>query len=87
MSIYNESNKIKFEGIRRYDKAGNPICLDKGFEKEDTRKKRSFLPIGYSIRQTQLKKSNDYYIKSRRRGGTIAPNLSHNKRENGEVEL
>ena len=73
MSIDNESNK--FEGICRYDGAGNPIRLDKGFEKEDTRKKRSFLPIGYSIRKTRSIKSNDYYIKSRRRGGTIAPNI------------
>ena len=72
---YNESKK--FKGICRYDEAGNPICLDKGFEKEDTRKKRSFLPIGYSIRQTQSKRTNPYYRISRRRGSTIAPNISN----------
>ncbi len=86
MRIYNESNKI--EGICRYDEAGNVIhSFDKRLVGRYTREARNLLPIGYLIRKTRSKKSNDYYIKSRRRGGTIAPNLSHNKRETGEVEL
>ena len=32
MSIYNESNK--FEGIRRYDEAGNPICWIKDLKRK-----------------------------------------------------
>ena len=75
MSIYNESNK--FEGIRRYDEAGNPICLDKGFEKEDTRKKRSFLPLKHLIKK-DLSMHNKYRNK---RGARIAPNISKQFKE------
>ena len=82
MSFYNESDK--FEGIRRYDEAGNPICSYKRFDKRYTQEKRNSLPIGYLIRGTQSKRTNPYYSISRRRGGTIAPNISNKEKE---VEL
>ncbi len=75
MRIYNESNKI--EGICRYDEAGNVIhFFYKKLVGRYTREKRNSLSIGVLIRGTRSKRTNPYYRISRRRGGTIAPNIS-----------
>lgn len=81
MGNYIESSKI--EGICRYDEAGNPIRLDKGFEKEDTRKKRSFLPLKHLIKK-DLSMNNKY---RKKRGVRIAPNISNSESKEKEVEL
>lgn len=74
MKIRNEFNTIGHTICR--NEAGNVIRSDKGFEERYTREKRNSRPIRDLIGETRSKKSNDYYKKSRRRGGTIAPNIS-----------
>ena len=73
MSIYNESNKIKIEGICRYDEAGNPICFYKGFEERYKREIRDSLSLKKKIDKDLLMKNNKYRNK---RGVIIAPNIS-----------
>lgn len=71
MSIRNEFNTIGHTICR--NEAGNPISSDKGFEKEDTRKKRSFLPLKNLIKNDLAMNNNKYRNK---RGVRIAPNIS-----------
>lgn len=82
MSIRNEFNTFGHTICR--NEAGNPISFDKGFEERDKREKRNSRPIRDLIGETRSKRTNPYYRISRRRGGTIAPNLSNNKMKNGK---
>lgn len=85
MRIRNEFNTIGHTICR--NEAGNPIRSDKGFEERDNREKRNSLSIGDLIRGTRSKRTNPYYRISRRRGGTIAPNISNSESKEKEVEL